>query len=86
MLFPEVTFRPVAGDDATVQFSAVWWRGNDNPALRRFLSVARSLAKKRKQHASSTSADRVLDAPSLRGISLSFASLGVLARRLGLST
>jgi hypothetical protein len=44
-LFPGVVFRPISGGDATLQFSAVWWPGNDNPALRRFLSLARTLAK-----------------------------------------
>jgi DNA-binding transcriptional LysR family regulator len=44
--FPEVTFRPVAGDAAKIPFSAVWLPTNDNPAFRRFLSHARSLAKK----------------------------------------
>ena len=44
--FPEVTFRPIAGDMAKIPFSAVWLPTNDNPAFRRFLSLARSLAKK----------------------------------------
>jgi DNA-binding transcriptional LysR family regulator len=44
--FPEVTFRPIAGDAAKIPFSAVWLPTNDNPAFRRFLSLARSLAKK----------------------------------------
>jgi len=44
--FPEVTFRPIAGDTSKIPFSAVWLPTNDNPAFRRFLSLARSLAKK----------------------------------------
>jgi DNA-binding transcriptional LysR family regulator len=53
--FPGVAFRPISGGDATLQFSAVWWPGNDNPALRRFLSLARALAreKRQNQHAAS---------------------------------
>jgi DNA-binding transcriptional LysR family regulator len=42
--FPEVTFRPIAGDSAKIPFSAVWLPTNDNPAFRRFLSLARSQA------------------------------------------
>jgi hypothetical protein len=44
--FPEVTFRPIAGDAAKIPFSEVWLPTNDNPAFRRFLSLARSLTKK----------------------------------------
>jgi len=44
--FPEVVFRPVAGDAATIPFSAVSLPNNDNPAFRRFLSLARVMAKK----------------------------------------
>jgi len=44
--FPEVVFRPVAGDTATIPFSAVWLPNNDNPAFRRFMSLARLMAKK----------------------------------------
>jgi DNA-binding transcriptional LysR family regulator len=44
--FPEVTFRPIAGDAAKIPFSAVWLPTNDNPAFRRFLSLARTLAQK----------------------------------------
>jgi DNA-binding transcriptional LysR family regulator len=39
--YPNVIFRPIAGADDTLQFSAVWLPGNDNPALRRLLSLAR---------------------------------------------
>src|SRR6266849_1002543 len=44
--FPEVTFRPIAGDAAKIPFSAVWLPNNDNPAFRRFLSLARDMSKK----------------------------------------
>ena len=45
--FPKVVFRPVAGDNELLQFSAAWLPHNDNPALRRFLSLARSMVKER---------------------------------------
>jgi len=44
--FPEVTFRPIADDAARIPFSAVWLPTNDNPAFRRFLSLARDMSKK----------------------------------------
>jgi DNA-binding transcriptional LysR family regulator len=37
--YPGVAFRPLEGE--TLPFSAVWTDNNDNPALRRFLSLAR---------------------------------------------
>lgn len=45
--YPGVTFRPLAGDNARISYCAVWLPGNDNPALRRFLSLARSMLKER---------------------------------------
>ncbi|WP_338137267.1 LysR family substrate-binding domain-containing protein [Rhodovulum sulfidophilum] len=39
---PGLTYRPITGE--RVPFCAVWLRENDNPALRKFLSVARSMA------------------------------------------
>jgi hypothetical protein len=82
--FPKVVFRPMAGDDELIQFSAAWLPHNDNPALRRFLSLARYLAKERRRHhgAGPTS----LGSAVIGGLLLSFASAGALARRLGLST
>jgi DNA-binding transcriptional LysR family regulator len=82
--FPKVVFRPMAGDDHLLQFNAAWLPHNDNPALRRFLSLARSMAKERRRRAVSgtTSLGSTLSA----GIILSLASVGALARRLGLST
>ena len=44
--FPGVEFRPIAGDGDVIPFSGVWSPKNDNPALRRFLSLARDMAKK----------------------------------------
>ncbi len=37
--YPDVVFRPL--DNEMLSFSAVWAPSNDNPALRRFLSLAR---------------------------------------------
>jgi DNA-binding transcriptional LysR family regulator len=54
--FPGVAFRPISGGDATLQFSAVWWPGNDNPALRRLLSLARILAREKRQNRHAASA------------------------------
>jgi DNA-binding transcriptional LysR family regulator len=84
--FPEIVFRPISGGDATLQFSAVWWPGNDNPALRRFLSLARVLAREKRPTQESASPKRPPRSISTGGITLSVAFLGALARRLGLST
>lgn len=43
--FPGLRFVPVQGEDP-LPFSAVWSPGNDNPALRRFIALMRSLAKR----------------------------------------
>src|SRR5438309_615358 len=82
--FPKVVFRAMAGDDELIQFSAAWLPHNDNPALRRFLSLARTLAKEWRRHhgAGPTS----LGSAVIGGLLLSFACAGALARRLGLST
>lgn len=40
VIYPDVVFRPLVGE--VLPFSAVWMGNNDNPALRRFLSLARS--------------------------------------------
>ena len=42
--YPDVVFRPFTTAEDMLTYSAVWLPGNDNPALRRFLSLARSLA------------------------------------------
>lgn len=41
--FPGVAYRPV--EDEVLPFSAVWSSRNDNPAFRRLLSLARSMAR-----------------------------------------
>lgn len=41
--FPGVIYRPIVGE--VLPFSAVWSRKNDNPACRRFLSLARTLSR-----------------------------------------
>ncbi len=38
---PEVVFRPIVDENATVPVSAVWLAGNDNPARGRFVSMVR---------------------------------------------
>lgn len=44
--FPGLCYRPIAGE--ILRFNAVWSPKNDNPALRRFLSLARSMAASRR--------------------------------------
>jgi DNA-binding transcriptional LysR family regulator len=83
--FPKVVFRPIAGDDELLQFSAAWLPHNDNPALRRFLSLARSIAKERRRPGAVSGRTSFGSAVS-GGIIVYLASLGALARRLGLST
>ena len=39
--YPNVTFVPIGDEDETIPFSLVWRPENDNPALRRFISLAR---------------------------------------------
>jgi DNA-binding transcriptional LysR family regulator len=41
--FPGVRFVPLCGE--ILRFSAIWSRRNDNPALRRLLSLARTMAR-----------------------------------------
>ncbi|WP_171173639.1 LysR family transcriptional regulator [Ruegeria sp. HKCCD8929] len=43
--YPNVVFRRIGGDDERIPFSLTWRPENDNPALRRFLSLARVHAK-----------------------------------------
>jgi DNA-binding transcriptional LysR family regulator len=81
--FPNVVFRPISGGDETVQFSAVWLAENDNPALRRLLSLAKVHAKQKRRDASSRT--NLLQSDD-GGITLSLAFVGALARKLGLST
>jgi DNA-binding transcriptional LysR family regulator len=44
-IYPGVTFKPVDCDDDILPLSAIWLPQNDNPAMRRFLSLARSVLK-----------------------------------------
>jgi len=53
--FPKVVFRPIAGEDALLQFCAVWSSQSDNPALRRFLSMAQTIAKEKSKRPSRAS-------------------------------
>jgi hypothetical protein len=57
---------------------------NDNPALRRFLSLARTLAKDRRRQFGASTA--LLGSAAIGGLFMSFASAGAFARRLGLSS
>ena len=84
--FPKVVFRPIAGDDELYQFSAAWLPHNDNPALRRFLSLARSIAKERRRRSGVVSGPTSLGSSITGEISLFVFSLGALVRRLGLLT
>ncbi|AZG78420.1 LysR family transcriptional regulator [Methylocystis rosea] len=45
--YPGVAFRRLPRDDGHLSFCAVWLPGNDNPAMRRFLSLARSMLQER---------------------------------------
>lgn len=44
--YPNVVFVPIGSDDELVPFSVLWLAENDNPALRRFVSLARMEARK----------------------------------------
>ncbi len=44
--YPNVSFIPIGDDDERVPFSLTWHPENDNPALRRFISLARIEAKR----------------------------------------
>jgi hypothetical protein len=54
--YPDVIFRPISGDDETVQFSAVSLSRNGNPALRRLLSLAREQADRDRPQANAANA------------------------------
>src|SRR5215472_3679829 len=82
--FPKVVFRPIARNDELLQFNAAWLPHNDNPALRRFLSLARTLANDRRHHFGASTA--LLGSAVIGGLFMSFASAGAIARRLGLSS
>src|SRR5262249_23079901 len=84
--FPEVVFRPIAGDGDLLPFSGVWSSNNDNPAFRRFLSLARVLAAKWPAHRNGVTT------PSLTGptmhdvIGRSLVVLAASVQMLGLLT
>ena len=84
--FPKVVFRPITGDDELLHFNAVWLAHNDNPALRRFLALARKMATERRRTTVRSDGSKI--PPSLTtGLSLWLASsLGALVRRLDLTT
>jgi DNA-binding transcriptional LysR family regulator len=42
---PGLVFRPLASEEDCLSYTAIWLAENDNPALRRLLSLARSMAK-----------------------------------------
>lgn len=44
--YPNVVFIPIGGEEETVPFSLTWRPENDNPALRRLISLARIEAKR----------------------------------------
>ena len=44
--YPNVTFVPIGDEDERLPFSLVWRPENDNPALRRFVSLARVHARR----------------------------------------
>ena len=80
--FPKVVFRPIARNDELLQFSAAWLPHNDNPALRRFLSLARTLAKDRRHPFGARTG--LLGSAVIAGLFMSFAFAGAFARRLDL--
>ena len=84
--FPKVVFRPIAGDDELLHFNAAWLPYNDNAALRRFLSLARRTAKQKSRRTGPVSGSTSVGSLVTSVISLSLASLGALAKRLGLWT
>ena len=55
--YPGVAFRPLVDENDSVSYSAVWLPGNDNPALRRFLSLARSKSAERRETLASQGSD-----------------------------
>jgi len=85
-ILSKIVFRPIAGDDELLHFNAVWLAHNDNPALRRFLALARTMARERRGAADRSDGPQI--PPSVPvGISLWLASsLGALVRRLDLTT
>ncbi len=56
LTYPHVSFVPLKG--SSIEFSVVWSPRNDNPALRRFLSLARTLSREKRK---TVAASRTLD-------------------------
>lgn len=56
---PGVVLRPLTDPEDIVPFSAVWSMENDNPALRRFISIAHVLAGQVRRGASDWAADTI---------------------------
>jgi DNA-binding transcriptional LysR family regulator len=84
--FPEVVFRPIAGDGELLPFSGVWSSNNDNPAFRRFLSLARVLAAKWPPHRNGVTTP-ALAGPTMHGlIGRSLVVLAASVQMLGLLT
>jgi hypothetical protein len=84
--FPGVEFRPIAGDTDAIPFSGVWSPKNDNPAFRRFLSLARVLSKKWNNRFDNVTAPSVTGPASRDLIARCSAYLVVTAQMLGLLT
>jgi DNA-binding transcriptional LysR family regulator len=84
--YPQVMFRPIGGDDELLHFSGVWSPRNDNPAFRRFLSLAKTLAKKQKQHLMSRKGRVSCAFIGIDWISLYFSFLAGPAQMLDLLT
>lgn len=53
--YSEVAFRPLANQVDDLSYCALWLPGNDNPALRRLLSLARAKSAERRSQSSSES-------------------------------
>lgn len=68
---PDLVLRPLTDPADIVPFSAVWSPRNDNPALRRFISVAHALAGRVRRGTSDWSPQALGLAPIKSGISAS---------------
>jgi DNA-binding transcriptional LysR family regulator len=66
---PDLVLRPLVDPADIVPFSAVWSPRNDNPALRRFISVANTLAGRFRRGTSDWSSESLGLTPVTGGIS-----------------
>jgi DNA-binding transcriptional LysR family regulator len=82
---PSVVFRPIAGADEVLRFSAASLPQNDNPAFRRFLSLGRKMTAERRRRPDSAPG-RTLFKSYVPQVALFLTSLAALAKRLGLLT